>query len=703
VREFFGTRVVVPFPALEDTDSPEVRAWVERQNQLSTRLLAGPRCSRHLEFLDRHWCEAPKILPIERPGRVFYLEHGRDQEQPVLWCREDAADLPRCVLDPAELGVAGAALAAEQVSISPSGRFAALALCREGSEGMEIRVWDATRGALLVDAVPPTAVATVAWHPSERGFFYNVTRSLIGEQALGQVDGLYWHQLGTEARDDACLRSYADGAGHSLHPHVTADGRFLLGVPMNFVTTERGLWRWFCPRDPGEALPEPTVVLEDGEAPWSLVGERGSLLYLTTQLDAPNGRVVAIDLERPGREHWRELVAESDHALGRDTYGVAARQSLLAGDRLLLTYVHHGHHRVHVHTLDGRPAGQLELPSPCTVYQVAPASGGSAARLSVATILEPNRVHLWTAAGLELESRMPSALDEEDFVVEQVFYDSSDGTRIPMVIAHRRDLELDGDRPTFLYGYGGYGQAVTPKYYAEVALWLQLGGVYAYANLRGGGEYGTRWRRAGSGTRKQNSFDDLHAAAGWLVEKGYTRAARLGIKGLSMGGLLTATCYNQRPDLYGAVISEVPLVDVLALGDTEKGRAIASELGNPLAEREAFEAIRAYSPLHNVSPSDGAADGGDAAPAKPPLLVVVAEQDESALPGQAYRFAAACQAAARGDELVLLRVVHGVGHTGWPRSLLVRTLAEEITFFEWALAPSSPEGKSTGQLPEHAQ
>jgi prolyl oligopeptidase len=377
------------------------------------------------------------------------------------------------------------------------------------------------------------------------------------------------------------------------------------------------------------------------------------------------------------------IVPEADDALSTDTYSVRARLGAMVGDRLLLTYVHHASHVVRVFDRDGAARGQLPLPPLVSVEEIVAADGGGeprgAALVSTADLLSPHVLYRWREgreeSELEVISAQPTPLDARDFAVEQVFVEARDGVKVPMTIVRPRSLDRVAPAPTLLYGYGGWGQSITPRYSPEAACWLALGGVYAYANLRGGGEYGDAWRAAGQDVRKQTVFDDFQDAAIHLIANGITTQGLLGIRGLSNGGLLTAACYNQRPDLFGAVISEIPLADVMWLDETDKGRAVAAELGNPRSSREVAAALYAYSPLQNVAP----------ARRKPPLLVVVAENDDSAPPGQAYRFVAACQAVAATDQLVLLRTLPGAGHVGWPRSVMLDALAEEVTFLEAAL------------------
>jgi prolyl oligopeptidase len=615
---------------------------------------------------------------------VYRLEQPDDKNQPAIWC--EGAGSRRLVVD---VDAERATIEAELISVSPSGRYVAYNLARGGRDGGEIQVWDATTGATLAETIAPTAVPTVAWHPSERGFFYNVARRIIGAEIEGQNDGVYWHRLGTPVSEDVRLvelDAVRAEKVHGLYPFVPEGGEVLFVVATNFVTSARGLEFWPLPVDPAAGIGSGAHLIDDAEAPLSWLGARGRVHYWSTRLGAPRGRVLAIDLDRPAREHWRVIVPEAEDALGTDTYTVRCRLGAMVGDRLLLTYLHHASHVVRVFDLDGGARGELALPPLQSVEEiVADGDGGpdgtqaAAALVSTADLLTPHLLYRWREGGegnaLEIVDALPSPLARDAFAVEQVFVEARGGVKVPMTIVRPRSLDRAAPAPTLLYGYGGWGQSITPRYSPEAACWLALGGVYAYANLRGGGEYGDAWRAAGQDVRKQTVFDDFQDAALRLIADGVTTPAQLGIRGLSNGGLLTAACYNQRPDLYAAVIAEIPLADVMWLDETDKGRAVAAELGNPRSSREVAAALHAYSPLQNVRP----------AARKPALLVVVAENDDSAPPGQAYRFVAACQAAAADDQLVLLRTLPGVGHVGWPRSVMLDALAEEVTFLEATL------------------
>ncbi|HEX2465190.1 MAG TPA: prolyl oligopeptidase family serine peptidase, partial [Thermoanaerobaculia bacterium] len=604
VSDFFGLVVTTPFRWLNDVDSAETRAWIAAQNALTDDFFDGDdararRRAEHRRFLELWAREAPRILPIERGGCVYRLEQPDHKNQPSLWCETESAK--RLVVD---VEAESATIEPELVSVSPSGRYVAYGLARGGRDGGEIHVWDAQTGRTLPDTIAQTAVPTVAWHPSERGFFYNVTRRILGAEIEGQDDGVYWHRLGDAVTDDVLLveldRARAEKV-HGLYPFVPDGGDVLFVVATNFVTSARGLEFWPLPEDPAAGVGAGTHLIDDAEAPLAWLGARGRVHFWSTRLGAARGRVLGMDLDHPERERWRVVVPEGDDALTTDTYTVRARLGTLSGDRLLLTYLHHASHRVRVFDLDGDPLGELALPPLVTVEEIVPSAPGGAraeALVSTADLLRPHVLYRWREGSeLEVVEALPTPLNDADFEVERMFVSARDGVKVPLTIARPRSLDRAAPAPLLLYGYGGWGQSITPRYSPEAACWLALGGIYAYANLRGGGEYGDAWRAAGQGVRKQTVFDDFHDTALHLIASGVTTPAQLGIRGLSNGGLLTAACYNQRPDLYGAAISEIPLADVMWLDQTDKGRAVAAELGNPRESREVAAALHAYSPL----------------------------------------------------------------------------------------------------------
>ena len=664
-RTFHGVTVPDPHRALRDLAAPATRAWVERQNAATDAFLAQRESLPRLrEFLEKNFVAPDPVWFAQRGARTFVLARKPGLPQPVLCARE--AGKERVLLDP---NPDGGSIQQDQVFVSPSGRYVALLLGRPGEVLGTIVVLDAASGARLEESTQRSVMPLVAWHPREHGFYYSLCRKLF-EDATPR-DGLYWHGLGTPWANDRCIKDYHDGPGHIAYAYVPERAAVLVIGTRQFSSSQAGFACCALPDDPATAPHAAVTLFEDLEGYADFLGAAGGELYFHTFVGAPNGRIVAIDPRRPARAQWREVVPEGELAIARPERFAGPPKAALAEHGLLLTVVEHAHDVLRDYALDGTLRAAPAFAELSTVDGVYAVDGGF--RIATQSFLTPRAWHEYRAGTLRETGRvaMPD-FDLSAYELKQAFYAARDGTRIPMYLMHARGYVPDGRTPTQLYGYGGFGQSIGPEYTPQIALWLSLGGVYALANIRGGGEYGERWSRAGSGRNKQTCFDDFCDAAQALVAWGYTAPQHLVARGISNGGLLTATVAHQRPDLFAAVVTEVPLVDMLGLDDSSTGQSVAAEYGNP-RDPDVFRLLRSYSPLHNIR-SDVRT---------PATFVVAAEQDVSASPSQIYPYVAARQdgmAASAEYAPVLLRTVPGEGHTDWAPEKTRCVLAEETAF-----------------------
>jgi len=671
---FHGVTVVNPHAWLDATDDPEVRKWVEAQHQSAGDFLKQcPELPQAQRFLTRNHQPADPVWHAERGDRRFVLVRRPDLPHPLL-CARSEPDGERVLLDP---NAAGLAIQPDQISVSPSGRHVALLLSKPGEVLGSLQVLESATGAILETSDFQTVMPLVAWHPTESGFYYSLCRRLFEEHA--RRDGVYWHALGTPWGDDCCVQEYHEGPGHLAYAVIPQGSEFLLLNTYHFSSGLSGgrLCRLADAPPHAAHTPVGTVLFEELESYNQFIGTSNGLLYFHTRIGASNGKIVAIDPCMPARSAWRTVVPESELALARPERFGGAPKSAVSARGLLLTYVEHAHDALRHLTLDGTPVRRLEPPVMSTIDGVFATVDGFC--IWTQSFLIPRAVYSYRASDgalSEVERTTMPDVDPAHYELRQVRYPARDGQSVPLYLLHRRGLERVA--PTLLYGYGGFGQSITPEYSPEVALWLSLGGVYALANIRGGGEYGEHWHRSGVGLNKQTSFDDFYAAAEYLVAEGYTSPAHLVARGISNGGLLTAVCAHQRPELFAAVVSEAPLVDLMWLDDAPTGKAVAAEFGNPSESRAVLDLLLSYSPLQNVRP-------GVRTPAQ---LVVAAEHDIAAPPGQVYKYVAARQeavAASTQYSPVLLRVVYGEGHTDWPAEATRSVLAEEVAFL-WHFA-----------------
>ncbi|HVM00579.1 MAG TPA: prolyl oligopeptidase family serine peptidase [Egibacteraceae bacterium] len=663
VDDYHGTKVADPYRWLEDPDTPEARAWIAEQNRLTQAWLeevaARPRIRARLAEL---WDHPRAGAPWRRGAAWFQMRNTGLQNQDVLWVLDAADGHGRVLLDPNELSPDGTvALAA--LAVSDDGGLLAYATSAAGSDWMTWRVRDVATGADHPDELHWSKFAGAAWAPDASGFFYaRFDPPAEGRDLAAANRGhqLRFHRLGDPQDDDALVYARPDRPDWMFSPMVTEDGRWLV-VHISEGTDPRGrVWV----RELGvDAALRP--LLDDFDAAYDVIGVDGDDVYVLTDRDAPRGRIVALDVRDPAR--WREVVAESEDTL---------EHARLVGRRLVVVRLHHARNRLRLHDLDGTPGADVALPDIATVSSLTGRAGDDGCHVGVVTYTQPQAIYRIDVASEAVTLVRPPALDVDagDYVAEQVFVDRPGGVAVPMFLVRRADVT--GDAPVRLYGYGGFSISLTPGFTVANLVWLERGGVLAVANLRGGGEYGRQWHDAGRLANKQTVFDDAIACAEWLVATGWTRTDRLAIQGGSNGGLLAAACLVKRPDLFGACVPEVGVLDMLRFHRFTIGWAWTSDYGSP-DDPEQFAWLHAYSPLHNLVPGTR----------YPATLVVTGDHDDRVVPAHSFKFTAALQAAQADDgPPVLIRVETDAGHgAGKPTAKLIDERADVLAFLVRAL------------------
>lgn len=670
VDDYHGVEVADPYRWLEDPDSPRTRAWIDAQNQVTfdflERIEARPAIR---ERLTRLWNYERYGLPFKKGDRYFIFRNDGLQNQPVLYTIDSLDAEPRPLLDPNSLSAAGT-VALLSTSVSKDGRLVAYSLSRAGSDWQTWHVREVETGQDRPDRLEWSKFSSAAWTHDHAGFFY----CRYPEPAFEGTESNYhqkllYHRLGDVQAQDSLVYERPDEKEWGWHPTVTEDGRYL--VIQVFRGTETNSQVFYRDLESSGPIVE---LLRGFDAAYTFVGSEGTRFWFLTDLAAPRGRVIAVDLRSPQRGSWTEVIPES----GDKLEGVS-----LVGDRLLAVYLRDAHTAVRVHDKDGAFLRDLELPG------IGTAGGFGGERTDDETFFvftgytSPGTVYRYEAgSGSSTVFRRPRVdFDPDAYQSRQIFFTSKDGTRVPMTLTHRRGLELDGGNPTFLTGYGGFNISVTPQFSPAIVAWLELGGVYAVANLRGGGEYGEEWHQAGMKLRKQNVFDDFIAAAEWLIEKRYTSSRRLAIGGGSNGGLLVGAAMTQRPELFGAVLPAVGVMDMLRFHRFTIGWAWVSDYGSP-DDPEEFQALYAYSPLHNLR--SGAA--------YPATLITTGDHDDRVVPAHSFKFAAALQSAQAGPAPILIRIDTDAGHGALtPVSKTIAEQADRWAFLAQVLG-MAPEG-----------
>lgn len=683
VDDHHGTRVPDPYRWLEDPDGEETRAWVAAQNARTRAALdAVPARDRIRDRLAELWDHPRRSTPWREGDRWFQLRNTGLQDQDVLWVLPSAGEHGEVLLDPNALSDDGTvALAA--MAPSRDGTLLAYALSEDGSDWMTWRVRRTDGGDDLPDELRWSKFAGAAWAPDGSGFFYAAyDPPPPGEALSGANRGhrLWFHRLGTDQGADVLVHERPDRPDWIVDPTVTEDGRWLVVDVAEGTDHRNRVWAadlagW---ADGGPEGLELRPLLDDFDGGWHLAGNVGGLLYFHTDAGAPRGRLVAVPVDQPERR--LEVVPEAEATL---------EGAQLLGGRIVATYLDDAQHRLQRFALDGRDEGTIALPGIGSVEGLAGRQSDRVLHLQFTSFTTPVGVCRHDLDTGETTWLHPPGLDvdQERYETEQVVAESADGTRVPLFLVRRRDVphptaEAPVEVPTLLWGYGGFGIPVTPVFRVWWLVWLELGGQLAVAVLRGGGEYGEQWHAAGRGAGKQRVFDDFVACAEALVESGWTTSARLAINGGSNGGLLVGACMTQRPELFGACVPEVGVLDMLRFHRFTIGWAWVSDYGSA-DDPEGFRILLGYSPLHNLWPRT----------AYPATLVVTGDHDDRVVPAHSFKFGAALQAAQGGDAPVLVRVQTDAGHgAGTPTRVRVEERADVLAFLVAALDVPVPGG-----------
>ncbi|MFO7652870.1 MAG: prolyl oligopeptidase family serine peptidase [Candidatus Krumholzibacteriia bacterium] len=665
--DYHGTPVADPYRWLEDLDSDETRAWIAAQNALTESFLSTiPAREHYLRRLTELWNYERHSAPIREGGRLFFQRNDGLQPQPVLWVQDGPQAEPRVLLDPNALSRDGT-VALGAIEVSRDGRRLAWSTNVGGSDWRTWRVRDVDTGDDLPDVVEWSKFSGAAWDESGDGFYYSRYDAPAPGSALEAVNDfhkLYYHRVGTSQRDDVLVYERPDRKDWGFDAEVSDDGRYLVINVWRGSSRNNGLFY----RD--LAVPDgPVVALLDAfDASYVFVGNEGPVFFLHTNLEAPRGRIVAVDIRDPAERSWRTLVPQTDDPI---------EDATILNHSFVVTYMQDVKHAVRIHALSGEPLGSVDLPGPGSVTGFHGRPQDTATHYLFTSFLNPGEIHhLDLTTGVSTLWRAPRLdFDFSRYVARQVFYFSQDGTRIPMFLVHRRDLRHDGSHPTLLYGYGGFNAALTPSFSAGRLPWLEQGGIWAVASVRGGGEYGETWHRAGMLESKQNTFDDFIAGAEYLIEEGYTSPDRLAIHGASNGGLLVGAVVNQRPELFAAALPAVGVMDMLRFQHWTIGWAWTSDYGSS-EDPALFPVLHAYSPYHNIR-------SGVAYPA---VFVTTADRDDRVVPAHSFKYTARLQAAQDGPLPILIRVETRAGHgAGKPTQKLIEEHADRYTFLHHVL------------------
>ena len=667
VDDYHGVKIADPYRGLENADAPSTEKFVEQENTLTFGYLAKlPGREAIKKQLTELW-NYEKFGGFHKAGNhYFYFHNSGLQNQSEVYVMDSLAGPARVLLDPNTYRKDGtAALTGE--SESWDGKLFAYGVAQAGSDWTEWRVRDVATGKDLPDLIQWTKGSSVSWAADDRGFYYArfpepPPEKLLTVAALNQK--VYFHKLGDPQSADQLIYERPDHPNWTITPIMMEESRYLLlymesGVPGTNLLAYQDLQA---------ANPHTVMLIPSADHGYVPIAVIGSTLYLQTNDGAPRWRVIAMDIEHPERANWKEIVPQSTETLD---------SVQMADGKLLLSYMKDAHSAAKLVSLDGKTNREIAMPGLGT-------AAWSGARLHDREMfygfdgltIAPSIYRLDLTTGKStVVRRSKVAVDLAQYETRQIFYMSKDGTRVPMFLSYKKGLKLNGQNPTLLYAYGGFDISETPGFRPRIVEWMQMGGIYAVANIRGGGEYGEAWHQAGMRAKKQNVFDDFIAAAEWLIASQYTSTPKLAIYGASNGGLLIGAVLNQRPDLFGAAMPAVGVMDMLRFQNFGFGTQWVGEYGSS-ANPEDFKVLRAYSPLHNIR--KGAQ--------YPPTLITTSDHDDRVMPGHSLKYAATLQQAQEGPAPILIRIETRAGHgAGKPTTKQIDEWADRYVFLKSAL------------------
>jgi prolyl oligopeptidase len=661
VDDYHGVKVADPYRWLEDLDSEETKAWVEAQNKLTFGYLAAiPARNPLKDRITRLWNYEKYGVPFKEGNRYFYFRNSGLQNQSVLYTVTGLDAPPKMILDPNTLSADGT-VAVSGTQVSPDGKLLAYSISASGSDWQEWKVRDVETGQDLSDHLKWVKFSGVSWTNDGKGFFYSRYDEPKEDtlRATNYFQKVYFHKLGTPQSEDVLVYERPDQKDWLFGGNVTEDGNFLIITVYQGTDVKNRVYY----KDLKAANAPVVKLLDDFDAAYNFIGNDGKRFWFQTDLQSPRGKVIEIDAGKPARSNWKVVVPESKDALQSVTF---------VNNKFILNYLKDAYTQVRIHDTAGKFLSEISFPG----IGSAAGFGGKAKDKETffyfTGFTTPTTIYRYDmTTGKSTIFRQPKVeFNPADYETKQVFYASKDGTKVPMFLTHKKGLKLDGNNPTYLYGYGGFNISMTPGFSVANMVWMEMGGVYAQPSLRGGGEYGEDWHQGGMKLKKQNVFDDFIAAAEWLIANKYTSTPKLAIGGGSNGGLLVGAAMTQRPDLFGAALPAVGVMDMLRFQKFTIGWAWVSDYGS--SENAAdFKALYAYSPLHNIKPGTK----------YPPTMITTADHDDRVWPGHSFKYAAALQAAQAGDAPILIRIETKAGHgAGKPTSKTIEEIADRWAF-----------------------
>lgn len=662
VENFFGVDVADPYRWLEDEELVDTKKWTKNQNERTRELLDGESQRKDIHETLKKLHDYVKFTTPKKEGDYYYFfKNDGLQNQPVFYRAKSLEEEKiEVVLDSNLLSSEGTA-AITEIAFNQDSTMIAYAVSYNGSDWQDVKIKNLETGVDCSEVLKWCKFSSFAWSEDSTGFFYNryPDPSTMEPKEDSYYNRVYWHSLNTSQEEDELIYEEPKRKERSFKPIVSNDNKYLI-LNVNNGTEPINEIFYSCLDENYSFVP----LIEKINAYFNYLGNDNSIFYFETNENAPKGKIISVDLSKPERKNWREVLPEGEDPISF---------TKIVNGKFVVCTMHNAYNRLKIYRKNGSLISDFSLPDFITISEVTGKSTSSEMLVGYVSFLKPLQIVKYD---FDSQSLSDVFAKKDDFSTElyetlQVFYPSKDGTKIPMFLTFKKGIELNQENPVLLYGYGGYNISMTPSFSAPQKMWIEQGGIYAVANIRGGAEYGEAWHQAAIFEKRQNSYDDFIAAAEWLINENYTKSEKLAIMGRSNGGLLVGVCITQRPDLFGAALCIVPVTDMLRFHRFTVGRFWITEFGNAEENENDFKFLYKYSPLHNVK------EGVE----YPPTLITTADTDDRVVPMHAKKFGATLQEAQCGVNPILLRVEKNAGHgQGKPLSKLIEEETDLYTF-----------------------
>lgn len=662
IDNFHGVEVIDPYRWLEDEDSPQIAEWIDKQNKDTRKFLDAYTDKEMINSRLKSLYDYKRYSTPQKEGDYYYF-HKNDglQNQPVF-CRTTSLEFKdvEIILDPNTLTEEGTA-AITTISFNDDGSLMAFTISKNGSDWQEVKVMNMKTMDIYEDSLVWCKFCTIAWTKIGKSFYYDryPDPNTIAPSEESYYNKVYLHVVGDRQEEDKFIYDVPNKKEFSFNTIITDDKKYLVLEVKDGTENKNRIH--YKNNDSESSF---ITLIEEANAYYSFLGSENSTFYFQTNLEASNGKVIAVDINQPDEKYWKEIIPESQHAISFVK---------LINEYLVVCKMKNASSLLQLFNKNGKLVKNLEFPRFITISEVTGKPTSKKMLISYESFLQPTKFEEYDFRTDEQKIVMTpdTEFKNESYETTQVFYPSRDGTEVSMFLVHKKGLKLTGNHPVFLYSYGGYGVSLTPTFSPSNLLWLEAGGIYAVANIRGGGEYGNAWHTAALFEKRQNAFDDFAKAAEWLISNNYTNSKKIAISGASNGGLLVAVSITQNPHLFGAALCQVPVTDMLRFHKFTVGRFWTSEFGNAEVNRKDFSYLYGYSPLHNVQKNT----------IYPPVLITTADSDDRVVPLHAYKFAATLQASNGCKNTTLLRVDKNAGHgLGKPISKIINEETDIYTF-----------------------